>query len=185
MVAATSRSLEKAVEGGQFRSDLLARLGQVVKLPPLRERPEDVPLLVDHFLEMYARGDRKKVFADETMNLLRSYPWELNVRQLRDVVQYVVSMVDHEVVQPADLPEFLGDAGMRPAAPDPLPSSPAPPVAPRRLRDVVREAEKRHLIETLRFTGGNKKRAMELLGIAGETFFRRLKEFGLDKLKGV
>jgi transcriptional regulator with GAF, ATPase, and Fis domain len=185
VVAATSRSLEKAVETGQFRSDLLARLGQVVKLPPLRERPEDVPLLVDHFLEMYARGDRKKVFADEALEVLRSYPWELNVRQLRDVVQYVVSMVDHEVIRPADLPEFLRDTASRPSAGDDLPASPAPPVPPRRLRDVVREAEKRHLIETLRFTGGNKKRAMELLGIAGETFFRRLKEFGLDKLKGV
>jgi DNA-binding NtrC family response regulator len=185
VVAATSRSLEKAVETGQFRSDLLARLGQVVKLPPLRERPEDVPLLVDHFLEMYARGDRKKVFADEALEVLRSYPWELNVRQLRDVVQYAVSMVDHEVIRTADLPEFLRDTASRPSAGHDLPASPAPPVPPRRLRDVVREAEKRHLIETLRFTGGNKKRAMELLGIAGETFFRRLKEFGLDKLKGV
>ncbi len=107
VVSATNRPLERLIEEGRFRDDLLARLGHSLRLPALRERPEDIPLLVEHFLGMHERGERRKSFAAETLEILQAYRWEFNVRQLQQVVEHAVFLVDHDVVRPEDLPDFV------------------------------------------------------------------------------
>jgi len=150
-------------------------------VPPLRERTEDIPLLVSHFNEVYCRGARGKTFAPESMELMRRYPWEFNVRQLQQVVEHVVCLVDRETIHPEDLPDFIRLGAERPG-----------PIAggksqdrgePRLLKDVIEEAERAHITRTLELTGGNRRKAIKLLGISSETFYKRLEEFGLHKKK--
>jgi transcriptional regulator with GAF, ATPase, and Fis domain len=172
VVSATNRPLEKDVEGGRFRADLLARLGHAVVIPPLRERPEDVPILVEHVLSRVDRGPVRHRFVPETLGLLQRHRWPFNVRELQQVVERAVCLVDGEEVRPEHLPEYLRRE-----------ASGLPPVggAPRPLREVVEAAEKAHVLRTLEHTGGNKRRAIELLGIAPETFYRRLEAWGLHR----
>jgi DNA-binding NtrC family response regulator len=174
VVSATNRPLEKDVAAGRFRADLLARLGHVVEVPPLRERSDDVPALVEHFLARLHRGPEPKTFAPESLALLRGYAWPLNVRELRQVVERAVCLVDAPVVLPEDLPEEIRRRG----GPSAAPSESGPP-AP--LRTVVEEAERAHILRALAFTKGNRRRAIELLQVSPETFYRRLEEFGLHK----
>jgi DNA-binding NtrC family response regulator len=178
VVSATNRPLERMVAEGRFRPDLLARLGHVVWVPPLRERPEDIPLLVEHFLEMHDRGPRRKTFAPETIEVLKRFRWDLNVRQLQQAVEHVVCLVDHDVVRPEDLPPFVTEGGAI------APEAPGADRPDRTLKDVVDEAERRHILETLRCTGGNRRKAIEILQISSETFYKRLEEFGLHKKGG-
>lgn len=172
VVSATNRPLEKDVEAGRLRADLLARLGHVVTVPPLRDRLDDVPLLVDHFLARFDRGTPRKRFAPEALAALARHPWPLNVRELQQAVERAVCLVDHEVVGPEDLPADLGRGDAAP----PAGSSPLRP-----LREIVDDAERRHILRTLEHTGGNRRKAIEILGIAPETFYRRLEEYGLHR----
>jgi len=142
-----------------------------VVIPPLRERPEDVPLLVEHFASLYDRGSPRKVFSDEALEVLRGYPWPLNVRELQQVVERVVCLLDHDVVGAEDLPAHL-----RWPAGGTVREGAFPP-----LREVVEKAEREHLLRALAAAKGSKRRAIELLQISSETFYRRLDEFGLRK----
>jgi transcriptional regulator with GAF, ATPase, and Fis domain len=175
VVSATNRSLEKDVESGRFRGDLLARLGQVVSIPPLRERAEDIPLLVEHFVTVYDRGAEPKVFAQETLDLLRRHRWPFNVRELQQVVERAVCLVDRDVILPADLPDYV----RREAETAPPAAGDGGPIRP--LREVVDQAERQHILRALEAAKGNKRKAIELLDISSETFYRRLEEFGLRK----
>jgi DNA-binding NtrC family response regulator len=172
VVAATNRPLEKDVESGRFRADLLARLGQVVAIPPLRERPEDVPPLVDHVLSRVDRGPVRHRFTPEALDLLVRHRWPFNVRELQQVVERAVCLVDGEEVRPEHLPDYLR---RETAVPSPLGGPPRP------LREVVEEAERAHVLRVLDHTGGNRRRAIEILGIAPETFYRRLEAWGLHR----
>ena len=111
VVSATNRPIEKMVEKmveeGRYRADLLARLGQTVRLPSLQERQEDIVALVEHFSAMYNRGPIKKQFAHETLEVLQAYRWEFNVRQLAQVVQTVMCLSDNDVILPSDLPDYI------------------------------------------------------------------------------
>lgn len=179
VVAATNRPLEKDVQDGRFRADLLARLGHVIAIPALRERPEDIPLLVDHFLSRHQRGGPRKRFAADTLDVLRAHDWPFNVRELQQVVERAVCLVDRDVVQPEDLPDYiLRSAESRGTAPTPAGDERAP-LAP--LREVVDAAEKRHILRALEQAQGNRRRAIELLRISPETFYKRLEEYGLHK----
>jgi len=177
VVSATNRPLEKDVAEGRFRADLLARLGHVIEVPALRERPEDVPPLVAHFLGRYDRGPRRKSFAPEALAALQAHHWPFNVRELQQVVERAVCLVDGDVIGRDDLPEYLrAPAGRAPAAAPPGETGPPAP-----LRRVVEEAEKAHILRALEFTKGNRRRAIELLQLSPETFYRRLEEYGLHK----
>jgi transcriptional regulator with GAF, ATPase, and Fis domain len=170
VVSATNRDLDKDVREGRFRADLLARLGHVVRVPPLRERPGDVRLLAEHFLSRLDRGGRTR-FAPDAMAALERHPWPLNVRELRLVVERAVFLVDHDEVTAADLPGEIRSSA--PAAPGAAPPGP--------LRDVVEAAERAHILRALAHTGGNRRRAIELLKMAPETFYRRLEEYGIPR----
>ena len=175
VVSATNRPLERDVEQGRFRADLLARLGHTVAIPPLRERGEDVPRLVDHFLARYGRGTPAKTFAPEAMDVLRRHHWPFNVRELQQVVERAVCLVDGSVVGVGDLPEYLQ---ARSGAASAAGSDDGPPGP---LKKAIEELERRHIVRALEHTKGNKRRAMELLQLSPETFYRRLEDFGLHK----
>jgi len=174
VVSATNRPLEKDVEAGRFRADLLARLGHMIVIPPLRERLEDVPLLVEHVLSCVDRGPVRHRFVPEALELLQQHHWPFNVRELQQVVERAACLVDDEEVRPEHLPDYL----RRQASVTPTET---PSGVPRPLREVVEAAEKAHVQRTLEHTGGNKRRAIELLGIAPETFYRRLEAWGLHR----
>jgi DNA-binding NtrC family response regulator len=170
VVSATNRPIEREVESGGFRADLLARLGHVVHLPPLRARPDDIPVLVEHFLAQHDRGEPKRAFSATALERLQAYSWPLNVRELQQVVERAVCLVDRAVIEADDLgPE------LRPKHPRP----PADVGPPGPLREVTDEAVRRHILRTLEYTGGNRRRAIEILEISPDTFYRRLQELGI------
>ena len=123
VVSATNRPLEKDVEAGRFRADLLARLGQTIVIPPLRERREDVPLLVEHVLSRLDRGRAAPPLRARDARRPPAHHWPFNVRELQQVVERAVCLVDGEVVRPEHLPEYLrreragAPSGRGPAAP--------------------------------------------------------------------
>jgi DNA-binding NtrC family response regulator len=171
VVSATNRDLARDVAGSRFRADLLARLGHVVRLPPLRERMSDMPLLVEHFLRRFApHGGRR--FSPEAMGVLQRHTWPFNVRELQQVVERTVVLVDREVILPEDLPEHLPRTGAAPAvSTGPLPS----------LREAVEQAERQAILRALEATGGNRRKAIELLKVSPETFYKRLEDYGLHR----
>jgi len=171
VVSATNRAIEKPGPDRTFRADLFARLGQVVRLPPLRERPEDIPLLIEHFLR--ARGEARRRFSPAALQAMARYPWPLNIRELRHVVERSLALVDREVIEVDDLPVEVrlgeGRVGGDTAAMGAL----------RSLRDVVQDAEREHFRLVLAHTKGQRRKAIAILGIAPETFYKRLAEYGL------
>jgi DNA-binding NtrC family response regulator len=116
----------------------------------------------------------RKTFAPETLARLQRHDWPFNVRELQQVVESAVCLVDRDVVLPSDLPDYFRREGT-PGASAPAGGAPGP------LRKVVEEAERSAIVGALEFTGGNRRKAIELLQISPETFYRRLEEFGLHK----
>ena len=171
VLAATHRDLEAMVAQGAFRQDLYYRLSVVpVRLPPLRERREDIPVLAEHFLRVYAEKNRKEVrgFHPAAMDLLVRHDWPGNVRELQNAVERAVILCLGDRVTPQELPPALRDAG---AGPGP---GPGPQPGPRSLK----EAERELILRTLEETGGNRTRAARLLGISRQTLLNKLREYG-------
>ncbi|MBI4230380.1 MAG: sigma 54-interacting transcriptional regulator [Planctomycetes bacterium] len=169
LVAATNRDLEVAVRAGTFRQDLFFRLQVLrVHLPPLRERTGDVPLLATHFLDHFcrARSMGMKRLAPGALALLESYPWPGNVREMKNRMESLSLFHEGEQVDA----EALRRLGLFPAG--------APPQG--RLPMKRRELEREEILRALRETGGNKKKAAELLGIARRTLYDRLAEWNLQ-----
>jgi transcriptional regulator with GAF, ATPase, and Fis domain len=183
LVCATNRPLEKDVAEGRLRKDLLPRLGHEVTLPPLRERREDIPLLVDHYVGVYGGRARGQAFSAEALSLLQEHDWPFNVRELQQVVERTLCLCSRATIEPDELPAYFR-AGSRTSAPEPpatkiAESAPDAPRA-RPLRQVVEDAERRHILETIALAGGHRRRAAELLGISPDTLYRRLKDLGIS-----
>jgi len=175
VIAATNRVLEEAIEKGEFREDLYYRLNVVsVTIPPLRERREDLPLLADHFLKIYAEKNRRiiKGFSPRAMDLMMRYQWPGNVRELENAVERAVILARGEVITLDELPESIRalDTGAAEPAPD------GAPVAGRSLK----EMEKEMILRTLEQTGGNRTRAADILGISRRTLQLKLKKYDID-----
>ncbi|HYH67075.1 MAG TPA: sigma 54-interacting transcriptional regulator [Urbifossiella sp.] len=174
VVAATNRPLEEAVRTGTFRRDLFFRL-QVVQLdvPPLRDRPEDVPPIADHFLKRFARetGRKMRGFTPAAVDKLKGYRWPGNVRELRNVVERAVALGTGPVIDAADIwlseldvggPVFGGATGAyRP--------------------ETIDDVEKRHIEATLKHTDWNKSQAAAILGIERSTLDRKIKAYNLAR----
>lgn len=174
ILSATNRNLEEAIEHGTFRSDLYHRLKVVtVRLPTLRERSQDIPILIDFFIKQFtsAHGKQVKGMSAAARKKLLGFDWPGNVRQLRNVVESMV-VVDYDgLLDLDDLPEELSD-GLAPAA-DSGPASLSSLVG-KPLEDI----EKLFITETLRFTAGNREEAAKMLGIGERTLYRKIKEYG-------
>jgi transcriptional regulator with PAS, ATPase and Fis domain len=176
VIAATNRNLAAEVEAKRFRQDLYYRLNVMkLNIPPLRERKEDIPMLVHHFLQRYGNG--QDVSEDVTQALV-DYDWPGNIRQLEHVVQQLVAMNTGPWLSSADLPSVLLNRNQEQlSGPGALPSSPLhltpEPVIP------LAEVEKRAILNALEHTKGDRTFAAELLGIGRTTLYRKLKEYGM------
>jgi two-component system response regulator AtoC len=177
VVAATARDLQRAVREGQFREDLFYRLHVVgIRLPPLRERPDDVPLLVEHFLAKYRRlrGDAPLAgVSPEALEALRSYRWPGNVRELEHVVERAVVLADGPEIREEDLPDELR-AAPRPAPPVALPAGTLS------VKRATRAVEEQLIRQALEQTGGNRTRAAELLELSYRALLYKIKEYGIS-----
>ncbi|HZY03397.1 MAG TPA: sigma-54 dependent transcriptional regulator [Anaeromyxobacteraceae bacterium] len=167
VVAATNRDLEQAVKEGAFRADLYYRLNVVaIRIPPLRDRREDVPLLAEHFAHKHGRGEGATI-SPAARDLLLAYHWPGNVRELENVIARALALNPSGVILPDDLPEAIrSGAASEPAAADLVGQE----------RPTLQELEQRYARQVLRETGGNKSRAADILGIDRKTLYRILGE---------
>jgi two-component system, NtrC family, response regulator HydG len=166
IVTATNQDLAQLVRDKKFREDLYYRLNVItINVPPLRERPEDIPLLAEHFLRIYAAKNNRKLegFTPEARSRLESYSWPGNVRQLENVIERAVVLVREGRIDADALPAEI--AGVKRPPRDAILELVGVP---------LQEIEERLLDETLRITGGNKTQAAKLLGIDVRTVARKL-----------
>jgi len=175
ILSATNRNLEDVIEAGTFRSDLYHRLKVVtIRLPNLRERSQDIPMLIDYFLKQFTarHGKRLRGMSAAARHRLLSFAWPGNVRQLRNVVESMV-VVDYDgLLDVDDLPEEL--AGLPEPSTEPAECSLVGLVG-----RTLEEIEKLFITETLRVSGGNRELAASKLGIGERTLYRKIKEYGL------
>jgi transcriptional regulator with PAS, ATPase and Fis domain len=172
VIAATNRDLEKAVADGSFREDLYYRLNVIrVTLPPLRERKEDIPLLVEHFVERLEVELKRHVrISPESMAALLSHAWPGNVRELRNVLERGAVVAQGEVVKPTDL-------GLAPTPGREPGKEPGPASGPSTLEDV----ERRHIAEVLGYSSGNISQAARVLGIDRVTLYNKMRKYQLTR----
>ena len=169
VIAATNRDLDSAIQEGRFRKDLYYRLNVVtIKLPPLRERKSDIPLLVNSFLERHDDSGRAiQGVSEEAMVRLMSYDWPGNVRELENVVERAVALGTGSIMHTVDLPSNLYyDSAPRSGAPQPEQAIVS-----------LHELEKRAILHAVKELGGDKLLAAQLLGIGKTTLYRKLKEY--------
>ena len=180
VVASTNRDLEAAVREGKFREDLFYRLSVIpIQIPPLRERKEDIPLLVEHFIQRYNTQFRKKVeqVSPDGMKLMMSYSWPGNIRELKNAIERAMILVDKDRIDVAHLPIRIADPSTTNSMPRAsgtalvrLPSEGAG------LEDI----EKNLLEQALQHAHGNKTRASRLLKISRDTLRYKVKKHHLE-----
>jgi len=176
IVAATNQDLAEMVKEKRFREDLYYRLNVItVRVPPLRERHEDIRLLAQHYLRVYAAKNGRKLesFSNEALERLESYKWPGNVRELENLIERTVLLARKDRIDAEDLPEEV--AGVKRPPRDAILELVGTPLA---------EIEQRLLDETLRITGGNKTQAAKLLGIDVRTVARKLERREDDQAEG-
>jgi len=170
IIASTSRDLEMAVQQGTFRRDLFFRLNVVsLKLPPLRDRKEDIRPLAEHFLERIGKTKQVQYSVNpEAMKLLQLYDWPGNVRELENCLERAVAMSPSPVLQPADFPPHIRTVALRALAPN----------KQNRILPLA-ELEKQAILEALQQLNGDKLMTARALGIGKTTLYRKLKEYGI------
>jgi two-component system response regulator AtoC len=175
LVAATARDLTRAVKDGQFREDLFYRLNVVnVRLPALRERPDDVPALVEHFLAKYRRLRPEEPLtgaSPQALEVLRSHRWPGNVRELEHAVERAVVLANGPLIEEDDLPDEVR------AAPAPAALAPGRDLSVKR---AFRSLEEQFIRAALERTGGNRTRAAELLDLSYRALLYKIKEYGIE-----
>jgi DNA-binding NtrC family response regulator len=167
IIAASNRDLQEAVKEGVFREDLYYRLNVVnIKLPPLRDRRDDIPFLINFFIEKYDQKYHMKVkgISQKAMNLLTDYQWTGNVRELENTIESILVINSPEVIDIQHLPQEIRDLKERLE------------VIPIKIGTPLEEVEREMLIQTLRATKGNKRKAAQLLGINVRTIHRKMEE---------
>jgi len=173
IITATNRDLLQEIHGGRFREDLYYRLNVVaLSMPPLRERREDIPLLAQHFLEMFSEKNRKQLkgFTPQAMDRLLKYNWPGNVRELMNAVERGVVLSTSEYLDEEELPLILDDRTL----PGEIFSEDAI-----KMEMPLDEVEKATILRTLDLTGGNKSEAARRLGITRRTLHKKLKLYGV------
>ncbi len=167
IITATNKNLASEVKKGNFREDLFFRLNIVsMSLPPLRERKEDIPLLVEHFLKMHKINTVEKKISSEVLECLTKYSWSGNIRELKNLIEHMVILTDGEKIDVCNLPEEIRGyvkGGVH------------------RLDDnaSLSNLEKQHIINTLSRLNGNKSRGAKALGISLKTLYNKLKAYDI------
>jgi len=172
IIAASNRDLEDAIRKGMFRSDLYYRLNVIqLRLPPLRERRDDIPLLTRHFLERLAGPDPDSgplEIAEDTLQILNQYDWPGNVRELENALERAAVMATGDVIEVGSLPERVREAPEIHLVDESRPPNPT--------MEVIEQA---YILWVLQAEGGNKTRAAEVLGIDPSTLYRKLNRYGV------
>jgi DNA-binding NtrC family response regulator len=170
ILAATNKDLAQEVRAGRFRQDLHYRLNVInVSVPPLRQRKEDVPLLIEHFLHQFRLpGQQAKLVSEEASAFLVDYPWPGNVRELANTIERLVILSPGPVIGPVDLPPDVREPQQALAEVD----APDLPLI---------EMERRHIVKVLERTQGKKAEAARLLGIHLKTLNRKLKQYRISR----
>lgn len=170
VLAATNRNLKKEVEEGRFREDLYYRLNIMeIHIPPLCERPEDIPLLVDHLIKKHnpeLRKNFQRADADVVRTLM-SLPWKGNVRELDNVIEHTMILAEGDRITLHDLPSSVMSAG-----------SSAPFTYS--LKEATRQFEKQHILRVLDQVGQDRKEAAQLLDISLSSLYRKIEELGIE-----
>jgi Response regulator containing CheY-like receiver, AAA-type ATPase, and DNA-binding domains len=175
-IAATNRDLDQYVAEGKFRSDLLFRINNfTIHLPPLRERPEDIPSLAEHFLARTSGGKAMRISGD-AMEMLNNYYWPGNVRELRNVIERAVILSVSDVITSEDLPLELRARRM------PLIEDEEMEMGANGSLDELR---RKQILTVLEQTGWHQGRASEILGISPSTLYRQLKSYGLTRSRRI
>ncbi len=186
VIAATNVDLQNAVDRGLFRSDLFYRLNVVpLKLPPLRERRDDIPLLIDHFLRSSnKRNDKDVHLVHDALGFLINYSWPGNVRELQNLIERLVILADELVIRPADLHEHMGRLPgtiQMGAAPPMEAADTAPLFARPQLRSSLRDMERQEIEAALRRNGWVQARAARELGLTQRQVGYRIRKFNLER----
>jgi DNA-binding NtrC family response regulator len=173
LIAATNRDLEEEMKRGGFRSDLFYRLNVfALHLPPLRQRSEDIPLLIDSFLSRGAeqRGEPVKRVSPEALQVMMEYAWPGNVRELENALERAAILSKGDLIDVPELPERVTERRSEPLITDRTPTS-------NPTLDVI---ERAYILWVLQAEGGNKSRAAERLGIDPSTLYRKLSRYGVE-----
>jgi transcriptional regulator with PAS, ATPase and Fis domain len=171
VLAATNRDLNKEVEAGRFREDLFYRLNVMeIHIPPLRERPEDIPLLVDYFVKRHNPELKKNYegIEEEAVRVLMSLPWKGNVRELDNVIEHTMILAEGEWITVKDLPASIVASGQGNAA------------FTFDLKDALRQFEKQHILRALEQAGQDRKEAAKLLDISLSSLYRKIEELEIS-----
>jgi len=172
IIAATNKDLKEECSAGNFREDLYFRLNVIpLHIPPLRERREDIPLLLEHFVRKYS--DRPRQFSGSAMSVLMNHHWRGNVRELENMVERILLLTEKDVVTASDLPVELAPSGEKAAA---LPALEQDGVD---LEGVLSDIEKKYLLEALALSGGKKTEAAKLLNLSFRSFRHKLSKYGI------
>ena len=172
IIAATNQNLEELIRQGQFREDLFYRLNVIaIELPPLRERREDIPLLIEHFLKKFSAKNRKKFsgVSDGFLKGIEAYPWPGNVRELENVMERATIVGRGELLTEADLPDLFHR----------LPVMTETEVSSRSLKEMLGEPEKEMILRTLKECHWNRKKAAALLGVNRTTLYNKMRKYNL------
>jgi len=177
VIAATVKNLEEEVKKGNFRADLFYRLNVVsIHLPPLKERKEDIPILVNHFIEKFSYKFNKNIkgTSKEAMEILLTYEWPGNVRELENALERACALSEGELIKVEDLPPYLRErADTHPGL--------FLPQDELSIKKITRQIEMELIRRALEKTGGNRTQAAKLLEISHRALIYKLKEYGLDK----
>jgi DNA-binding NtrC family response regulator len=178
ILAATNRNLEEEIEKGSFRKDLYYRLNVVqIHIPPLRERKDDIPLLVNYFLAKYSPGNEVKSMRHDALAILQGYDYPGNARELENIVERSLALCDTPEIHPHHLPQNLGGKL-------PIPVSARcqyPPPSPNKS---LEENERDYILSVLRSVKGNKTKAAKIIGIDRVSLWRKLKKYGKNDTEG-
>ncbi len=172
IIAATNKDIKKEIEEGRFREDLYYRLNVIpLHIPPLRERREDIPLLVEYFVKKYQPS---KVLTEEAIEALKNYGWKGNVRELENVIERVCLLTKSDLIDIKDLPpEIIMDVKEKPIIPELTPLGV-------NLDRIVEDIEKQYIIKALQMTQNTKVEAARLLGLSFRSFRYRLKKYNIE-----
>ena len=179
VMAATNQNLATMVKEGKFRDDLYWRLNVLsLNVCPLRERKEDIPLLIEHFLEKYStpRAIGQPNLSDKAIELLMAYEWPGNVRELQNCIYSAMTVAGGSAIEPADLPRRIHFDSKQPYVTVVSGHVPLAEIA----AEATEKAEKEAINKALLETDGNREKAAELLGIGRKTLYRKLRQYGIE-----
>jgi DNA-binding NtrC family response regulator len=168
VISTTNRSIQSVIQEGNFRDDLFYRLKVIdIELPPLRERKEDLPLLVQHFISKFGQGQKKSItgISEDAMKILLNYPWPGNVRELENVIQRAITLSQHDKILLEDLPVSMVEKTKENLIEKAF-----------QQKYTVDQLEKEYIKKVLIEVGGNKSKAAEILGFDRKTLYRKLEQ---------